>query len=68
MAVVVCVCCSTLYKFEGWIFEYSRTKPFGPWPLKKDYEPRKRAGRAFYQMFGRFLELPADEQEKLVVG
>lgn len=54
----------TIYEYEGWIFEYSRTKPFGPWPLKKDLEPRKKAGNVFYSMFGRFMELSKEEQEE----
>lgn len=53
-----------MYEFEGWKFEYDRRKPFGPWPLKNNLEPRARAGRKFYSMFGRFIELPETEQEK----
>jgi hypothetical protein len=52
-----------VYEFDGWIFEYYRTKPFGPWPLKKDHEPRARAGNKFYNMFDRFHKLSIDEQE-----
>ena len=54
-----------IYKFEDWLFEYSRTKPLEPWPLCKDYEPRKRAGKKFYEMLGRFLELSEEEQKEL---
>lgn len=52
-----------VYLFEGWLFEYYRTKPFDPWPLKKDLTERKRAGRKFYAMLGRFLELSQEQQE-----
>ena len=52
-----------VFSFEGWLFEYDRRKPHGPWPLKKDYEPRLRAGDKFYSMFGRFLELSIDDQD-----
>jgi hypothetical protein len=54
-----------MYEFKGWKFDYDRLKPFGPWPLKKDLEPRVRAGKKFYSMFDKFLELPVKEQEKL---
>ena len=60
--MIVHVLIPTFYQFEGWIFEYSRTKPFGPWPCKKDLEPRARAGKKFYDMFERFLELPIEKQ------
>lgn len=56
-----------VYKFEGWLIEYDRNKPFGPWPLKKDGGPRERAGKVFFDVFSRFLELSEDEQEKLRV-
>lgn len=62
--MIIHVSLPTFYEFEGWYFEYSRTKPFGPWPMKKNLEPRARAGRKFYQMFGRFLELSEEEQER----
>jgi hypothetical protein len=52
------------YRFEGWTFEWHRNKPFGPWPCKKDLEPRKRAGRRFYAMFTRFHALSEVEQER----
>lgn len=65
--VLVSVSIPTFYKFEGWLFEYSRNKPFGPWPCKKDFEPKVRAGRKFYEMFGRFAKLPEHEQEKHLV-
>lgn len=53
------------YEFEGWKFEYDRHKPISPWPLKKDLEPRARAGYKFYDMFFRFQLLTIEEQEKL---
>lgn len=55
---------SVIFKYDGWVFEYHRNKPFPPWPLKKDLEPRARAGRNFWYMFGRFSELSIEEQEK----
>jgi len=53
-----------IYEFNGWLFEYDRRKPFGPWPLKKDLEPRSRAGKKFYEMFEGFSSLAEVEQEK----
>lgn len=52
------------YEFEGWTFEYDRNKPFGPWPCKKDFEPRKRAGDKFYAAFDRFNSMAIEDQEK----
>ena len=52
-----------IYEYKGWRFEYDRRKPFGPWPLKKDDEPRARAGIKFYRMFGEF-NLMSDEQQE----
>lgn len=51
------------YRFEGWLFEFDRNKPLGPWPLKENFEPRKRAGKRFYDMFDKFSALPESEQE-----
>lgn len=64
MAVIIHISMPTFYEFEGWTFEYSRNKPFGPWPVKKDLEPRARAGKKFYDMFDRFAHLTEREQER----
>jgi len=64
MSIIIHISIPSFYEFEGWIFEYSRTKPFGPWPCKRDLEPKKRAGMKFYQIFERFIALDEDEQEK----
>lgn len=53
-----------IYEFEGWTFDYDRRKPFGPWPQKKNGDPRKRAGRKFYDMFSRFNVLTLEQQEE----
>jgi hypothetical protein len=58
---------ATFYQYKGWIFDWSRNKPFSPWPYKKDFEPRKRAGIKFYKDISSFFELPAKEQEKFRV-
>ena len=64
MQPIVHVSFPVFYAFEGWVFEYDRRKPFGPWPCKKDMEPRARAGAKFYAMMGRFLDLPVAQQEE----
>ena len=51
------------YEYQGWLIEYDRNKPFGPWPCKKDGEPRARAGRKFYSVFGEFNKLSIEQQE-----
>ena len=63
--VIVHMSFAKIYEFDGWVFEYHRTKPFPPWPLKKDLEPRKRAGRNFWKMFEKFRVLDIDQQEEL---
>lgn len=64
MVAVVHVSVGKFYKFNGWLFEYDRNKPFGPWPCRKDWEPREKAGRRFYKVFAKFDELSIEEQEK----
>jgi len=59
------LCGPKVYEFEGWFFEFG---PSGPWPLRKDGEPFKRAGRVFYATFGRWYDLPEAEREKYRVG
>lgn len=63
MSMIIHMSIPKFYRYEGWLFEYSRTKPFGPWPCKKDFEPRERCGDKFYDMFGRFSKLSEKEQE-----
>lgn len=60
------ICTAPVYKFKGWLFDY---KPHvGAWPLKKDGEPRARAGMKFWTVFDEFFNLPEDEQRKYRVG
>lgn len=62
MSVSGVICTTPVYKYKGWLFEYH--KYFGPWPLKKDFEPRKRAGRVFWGLFSEFNSLNEDEKKK----
>ena len=59
------ICSIPIYEYKGWIFERGY---IGCWPLKKDGEPRKRAGRKFYSVVDEFLDLPEDEQKAHRVG
>ena len=54
------MCGPKIYEFSGWTFEYDMT---GAWPLRKDGEPRARAGRKFYKMLDKFCAM-SDEQQK----
>ena len=54
------------YEFEGVAFEFSPM--IGPWPLKKDGEPKARAGKKFYELYKRFSALPESEREKHRTG
>lgn len=40
------LCSARVYEYAGWIFEFGHC---GPWPLKKNGAPRKRAGRKFFK-------------------
>ena len=60
------LCSSPVYEFEETLFEFSYMRD--PWPLKRDGEPKKRAGKKFYDVFSRFLALPEEEREKHRVG
>jgi hypothetical protein len=60
------LCGPKVYEFEGWEFEVSGCS--GPWPVTKDGDPYKRAGRVFYAMIRRFYALPETEQEAHRIG
>lgn len=59
MSVHGWICGPRTYEFEGWNFEYG---PSVVWPLKKNGEPRQRAGKKFYSTLDRFCQL-TDEQK-----
>ena len=60
------LCGPRLYEFEGWFFEDHAY--CGPWPLRKDAELRKRAGRTFYAVYDRFNKLSKEDKQKYRVG
>ena len=60
------LCSPRIYEYRGWLWEYSMYS--GPWPLRKDGELRKRAGRKFWKMWSEWQDLPDDEKQKTRVG
>jgi len=60
------LCGPRLYEFGGWVFEDNACS--GPWPLKKDGDCRKTAGRKFYKIYDKFNSLSKDEKRKYRVG
>ncbi len=64
MTVKGFLCSPRIYEYAGWTFEFPAYGP--PWPLRKDGEPRARAGRKFYRDIEPFLN--SREQKKHRVG
>jgi len=60
--VLVHMSIPTFYRYNGWLFEYSETKPFPPWPCRKDFELRKRAGKKFYEDISGFFDLSENDK------
>lgn len=64
--MMIHLCIPRQYLYKGVSFEFATM--VGPWPLKKDGEPRARAGRGFYAKIGPWLKMTREEQEKFRVG
>jgi hypothetical protein len=62
---IIHLCVPKLYKFQGIKFEFGHA---GPWPLKKDGEPKKRAGRKFYRGIRPGLDMAPEFREAYRVG
>jgi hypothetical protein len=60
------ICCPHIYEYQGVLFEIPKIG--GPWPLKKDGDPKVRAGKKFYDLITTFYTLPKYEQESYRVG
>jgi len=60
------LCGPKVYDFDGVTFEFSPM--IGPWPLKKNGDPKKSAGEKFYAFYNRFSSMTTEEQEKYRVG
>lgn len=61
------ICGPFIYTYKGVMFEF-RQYSTQPWPLKKDGEPRLRAGKKFYDLFDEWFRLPEKERESYRVG
>ena len=60
-SVIVCSFIKGTYRYKGWLFEIHDY--VGPWPLKKDGDPKKRAGKKFFDMWCEWDKL-SDEEKK----
>ena len=56
------ICGAPIYRFRGWTFEIPHYG--GPWPVRKNGEPRKKAGRKFWKMYDEF-DILSDSQKEL---
>ena len=59
------LCGPKLYEYSGWFFEVGLS---GPWPLKKDGELKKQAGRKFSEMVEQFQALTDKEKSTYRIG
>lgn len=62
----IIICGPGEYFYNGWSFEIHSYR--GPWPLKKDGDPKERAGRLFWKMWDEFKSLSETEKETYRVG
>ena len=60
------ICGPVIYEYAGWLFEFGYHT--GPWPLTKEWYPRKRAGRKFYKMFSEWYDLGEKKREQFRKG
>ena len=65
MTVKGFLCGPPIYEYGGWFFEFGYC---GPWPLRKDGELMKRAGRTFYKDLTPFFEMTTKQKAKYRVG
>lgn len=55
-------CTQNIYYYKCWIIEFH--KFLGPWPLKKDFAPKKYAGKKFWLIWEEFDALSQDEKNQ----
>ena len=60
------ICSTPLYEYKGWLFEVPTYA--GPWPIRKDGEPFKRAGAKFWQAYSEWHAEPDPEQYRVGGG
>lgn len=58
--------CPKVYEFNGVEFECGYAT--GPWPLKKDGDPKKLAGRGFYKRIEEWSKMNDADREKFRTG
>ena len=63
--MIIHICGPKLYQFNGVKFEMTY---HGPWPLKKDGDPKKVASQAFYQSIEAWSKMTPGQQEIYRVG
>lgn len=56
------ICLPVVYEHKGWTWEDSMHS--GPWPLRKDGEPRARAGRVFWRVWSEWYAHLSDDALK----
>jgi hypothetical protein len=64
------ICMAKLYEYEHdgrkWLFEFHSF--IGPWPVREDGEPYKRAGAKFYSMVDAWQKSADPEQYRVGGG
>lgn len=58
-------CSNSQYLYKGCYFEFHSY--CGPWPLKKNGDPRKYAGKKFWSMWEEFAKLSDIERESFKI-
>ena len=58
-------CTATVYKYKGVLFEYSRRN--GPWPLKKNEDPKVYPSKTFWKLWEEFSALTKKQQATYIV-
>lgn len=59
------ICSNSQYLYKGWYFEFHSY--CGPWPLKKNGDPKQHAGKKFWEMWHEFAMLTDSERESFKV-
>lgn len=55
------ICSQAVYEYKGVLFEFHSY--CGHWPLKKDGDPKKYAGKKFWDLWDEFSKLSKEEQD-----
>jgi hypothetical protein len=56
---------ANIYEYKGYLIELHPGS--GPLPLRKDWEPAKRARKGFWDAVTEFYNLPKKEQRKYLI-